>query len=269
MVCCFWVVTLGRSQLHMRGDAMPQLPGPERPFHWSLFTAGLFFFPGAFLPLFGGQPAMSKVRVSLYTDFQHEPPAIVSHAIQDELDLIMTPIGLSFDWRSLAHVKEKEVSISLVVIHFKGTCDAVDLTLYPAYQFIAGRTFLAGGEIIPFSDIYCNAIRASLASALASLSPKTRDMVFGRAVGRVIAHELYHIYANTKRHGGKGLSEPRFSAHELMAGEFRFQKKDSERLRARVLPLLVQTHGFPGNTPANPAEGTLPSAQTSEAVGTR
>lgn len=248
---------------------MAQLPGPAKPFRWSLFNVWFFSILGMFLPLFGGQPTTSSVRVSLYTDFEREPPAIVFHALQDELDLIMSPVGLSFDWRSLAHVKEKEVSISLVVIHFKGNCDAVDLTVYPSYPFILGRAFRTDGRIIPFSDIYCNAIRASLASTMVSLSPENRDVVFGRAVGRVIAHELYHIYANTKRHGGRGLSEPRFSVRELMAVEFRFQKKDTERLRARVLPLLVQTHGFPGNTPASPAERTLPGVQTSEAVGTR
>jgi mono/diheme cytochrome c family protein len=106
-----------------------------------------------------------------------------------------------------------------------------------------GQTHIAEGVIIPFSDIYCDAIRAMLASGLIPLEPKDRDLVFGRAVGRVLAHELYHVFAKTKRHGSRGLAERAYSAEDLIAEEFRFDNGQVRKLRSTLLPNFLQLAG--------------------------
>jgi hypothetical protein len=97
-----------------------------------------------------------------------------------------------------------------------------------------GRTHVSDGTVIPFSDVYCSAIRAFLAPALTSTEPNRRNFVFGRAIGRVLAHELYHVLAKTKHHGSGGLGEAAYSSQELAADEFDFQDKEVQRIRVTL-----------------------------------
>jgi hypothetical protein len=139
--------------------------------------------------------------IALYTDYQHETSVTIQQTIHDEVDSIISPTGLTLEWQALGDRKGDEVSAGLVFVRFKGACDVADLTPYSAYPFTLGSTVINDGEILPYADIYCNAVRAFLSPQLLPLCPKERAVAFGRAVGRVVAHELYHIFAHTKQHG--------------------------------------------------------------------
>ena len=191
------------------------------------------------VPLCGTHPDAARLRVGLYADFQHESSAPVRLAIQDELASILIPIGPTPDWRSLAESRGMERWTTLAVVHFKGHCDLSDLSIYPPYPWIMGRTHVSEGAVIPFSEIYCSAIRAFLAPTLASTEPNRRGFLFGRAIGRVLAHELYHILARTRQHGSGGLGEAFYTPQELAADDFDFQDKEVRRIRVTLGPMLA------------------------------
>jgi hypothetical protein len=56
----------------------------------------------------------------------------------------------------------------------------------------------------------------------------------GRALGRVAAHELYHVLGNTQSHGEAGLAKPSFGTVDLLhpAG---FAAADRRRMAEEVL----------------------------------
>jgi hypothetical protein len=58
-----------------------------------------------------------------------------------------------------------------------------------------------------------------------------RDEAFGRALGRVVAHELYHVLARTLRHGVVGVAKACYSPVELTAVRFQFEPREVELLR--------------------------------------
>lgn len=186
----------------------------------------------------------------LYADYQQEIPVTIRQTIHDEVDSIISPTGLTLEWQSLADRRGDEVSVGVVFVRFKGACDVTDLSLYAAYPFALGSTVINDEEILPFANVYCNAVRAFLAPQLLSLGPKDRAVAFGRAVGRVVAHELYHILAHTKHHGSGGLAERAWKQQELMAVEFRFNQGDMQKLRSRLLPALLQVNGLFGKSVA-------------------
>ena len=80
-------------------------------------------------PAYGEEHRQAPVAVpiSLYTQFQQEPPQAVADALHDELESIMGPIGLRFEWRALTPGRSNEVSVELAVVTFKGRCDAANL----------------------------------------------------------------------------------------------------------------------------------------------
>ena len=191
-------------------------------------AATLLLALGVF-PAFGGSRA---APIRLYIHFQQDPPDAVLESIQEELSDIMVPAGMEFEWRSLSKTLGNEVSVELAVIHFKGTCDAADLSPTEAYPGPLGWTHMSDGEILPFSDINCDGIRLFLQRDLLRAPEPNRAALFGHAIARVLAHELYHILAKTTKHGAWGVGKPAYSVQELLANKFQFDKKQCDLLRA-------------------------------------
>ncbi len=184
----------------------------------------------AIQPGFAGGPPPA-VRVALYVQFDQTPPAAVMDSLRTELDSIMTPVGLQFVWRPLAD-SSAEPTAALAVVSFKGTCNAASLPPRRANPGALGWTHMSDGVIIPFTDLDCGGLRAFLGEQLLALPRGDRDCALGRALGRVLAHELYHIFANTTRHAAGGIGKPAYSVEDLLSADFRFAKREALAMRS-------------------------------------
>jgi len=188
------------------------------------------------IPAFGGS---RTAPIRLYTQFQHQPPDAVLEAIQEELQNVMMPAGIDFEWRSLANSMGNEVSVELAVIHFKGTCALTDLAPTEIYPGPLGWTHMSDGEILPFSDINCDGIRGFIQRGLLQLPEAVRETAYGRAIARVLAHELYHILAKTTKHAAWGIGKPAYTVQELLSTRFEFEKKQCDTLKAHQARLAL------------------------------
>jgi len=191
------------------------------------------------LPAFGGWRDNPNAPVTLYTEFQQQPPDSVLDAIQDELDLIMAPAGLHFGWFPLSQAGSR-VSAQLAVVHFKGECDAEELTPDGGYPGPLGWTHISDGEILPFIDVNCAGVRIFVQRDLLAMPAATREGAFGRAIARILAHELYHLLANTRSHAGKGVARAYYSVTDLLAQTLQFGRKESDALRSKTAHLSLQ-----------------------------
>jgi len=184
----------------------------------------------AALPVCAGQPGAKLVPIALYTQFHSQPPAAVIQSLKAEVDSIMAPMGLSFLWLNLSASDGKQVSVELAVIDFKGRCDVAGLAAHDSNPGALGWTHMSDGTILPFADVDCSAVRSFVQRELLAARPEDREQIFGRALGRVLAHELYHIFANTTRHGSEGVARESYSVQDLLAADFQFQEKESSAL---------------------------------------
>jgi hypothetical protein len=197
------------------------------------------------LPLWSGERE-SPATIALYIDFEQDPSAVVLEALQQEAEAIMAPMDTEFEWRSLKSVSGAEVSRQLAVVKFLGRCESsgVDVS-HRAKAGALGWTHMTDGTILPFADIDCDGIRQFMQTGLASVDWKDRGEAYGKAVGRVLAHELYHIFANTGRHSSNGVGKAVYSVRDLLSREFHFEEHESEALRSnRIHPLetVDETH---------------------------
>ncbi len=181
--------------------------------------------------------------VFLYTQFEQEPPPAVMDALHHELQTIMTPIGLRFEWRELASPRINEASVELAVVNFKGRCDAADLLGIQNTPGALGWTHVSDGIILPFSVVDCDRIRDFIQRQLLAVAPKNREAALGRAIARVLAHELYHIFANTSRHGSCGIARASYTVQELLAPEFQFERRETEVLRGSKAYTALENAG--------------------------
>ena len=191
---------------------------------WFCLLAGV-------VPSYSETPVATFAPITVYTQFEQAPPGGVLEALQEEVESIMAPIGLHFQWRDLGKAPGHEVSAELAVVRFKGRCDAAGLTTRSRFDGALGWTHVSDGQILPFADISCDRVRQFTQSGLMAVHPDDRAAKFGRALGRVLAHELYHIFANTMRHGSIGVAKESYNMQDLLADDFLFQAKESRMLQ--------------------------------------
>ncbi|MCX6632516.1 MAG: hypothetical protein NTW28_33345 [Candidatus Solibacter sp.] len=203
-----------------------------------------------FCLLAGVFPGWSETRgatfapIALYTQFQQAPPEGVLQALQDEVEWIMAPIGLRFEWRDLGRTGGHEVSAELAVVAFKGRCDVAGLMTHSRFEGALGWTHVSDGQILPFTDVSCDRVRDFVQAGLMAIRAEDREEKYGRALGRVLAHELYHIFANTMRHGSMGVAKESYNVQDLLTDDFQFQAKESRMLQtSRPKPAAESTAG--------------------------
>ena len=202
-----------------------------------------------FCLLAGVFPGWSETRgatfapITLYTQFEQAPPGGVLEALQDEVASIMAPIGIRFEWRDLGKTGGHEVSAELAVVTFKGRCDAAGLLTRSKFEGALGWTHVSDGQILPFTDVSCDRVREFVQTGLLAFRVEDREVKYGRALGRVLAHELYHIFANTLRHGS-GVAKESYSVQDLLADDFQFEAKETRMLQtSRPKPAAEGTAG--------------------------
>jgi hypothetical protein len=94
-------------------------------------------------------------------------------------------------------------------------------------------TYLTEGHVLPFSEIDCDRVRRLVQPRLTAKNPLDTARLYGRALGRVLGHELYHILASTTRHARSGLAKPLLNPRELTEERLDFEHREIEMIRAR------------------------------------
>jgi len=202
----------------------------------------------------GGSPRIQQLApVTLFTQFQQPPQQAVIEALQAEAENILAPAGFRLDWHDITAASTVGTVTELAVVTFRGRCGANEgVPRIPSPQLVLGFTSVTDGAILPFITVDCDRARGFLANALFRLADSERRRIFGRALGRILAHELYHVFANTMRHGPTGVAKNAYSVSDLMGEEFSFEEREFEMLRAARPPTAP-----PGVTPPTAAaDGT-------------
>ena len=183
--------------------------------------------------------SLNAAQITLYTSFEQAPPDALVSELQLEVESIMEPAGLQFEWRTLGPDSANHVSVELVVVTFKGSCELGP----PPLHYVdgpLGRTHTSDGEVLPFVEVDCNRLRGFLNTSLAAYEPGLREHVFGRAAARVLAHELFHVLLRTRKHGALGVAKPCHTVHDLLADTFRFEPREQQMLRRTRTRLLSE-----------------------------
>ena len=187
------------------------------------------------LPAAGAEPKIAPFH--LYAAFQHVPADSVLSALRGELDSLMAPIGWEIAWTSVQDATRARPA-ALATVQFKGDCGVNSAAQKLVFQRPLGESYVDKGEMLPFSTVYCDAIHSFLASPLKSSDRRNADYLFGRALGRVVAHELYHVLTGERRHAGQGLAQEHLTPEELLSSTLRFQSEEVHKLRLKLVPIL-------------------------------
>src|SRR5260370_35455724 len=139
---------------------------------------------------------------------------------------ILKESGVSLNWR--LGEPAQGVNGLLVVVKLAGRCDMDGPSAIPE-RGLLGWSHEVNGVVLPFSGLACDNIRGAVQSALLPGNQLRGNFLLGRAMGRVLAHELYHMVADTAGHGQDGVGQPTLSARGLTSGRPEFRPSVIDR----------------------------------------
>jgi hypothetical protein len=181
--------------------------------------------------------AGSAASIGVFMDFDSAPAPALVKIMQEEVTGLLRNSGVSLNWRILRENHGDQPFARLVVLKFTGSCRAPWSTP-PLGDFgTAGEVNALGssqvqrGEVLPYGQVSCDAIRQTLAYLAAGSTHAARQKALGLAMGRVVAHELYHMLANRTKHAALGLAKAAHSVEDLFSpNDLGFTEADSRAI---------------------------------------
>jgi hypothetical protein len=162
---------------------------------------------------------------------QPQPPA---DEMKREVEALMEGAGYSVSWRSPGDFGQDEGGAAVIVSEFQGICEAPragTILAPPDAGAILASTAVSDGEVLPFIAVDCATVTRLLAPALPNEGSARRTFLYGRALGRVVAHELFHALTGTREHDQGGIAKHSFRASDILAEHFEFELASLKRFR--------------------------------------
>jgi hypothetical protein len=187
--------------------------------------------------------------IGVFFEFQDRPAQLTIDAMESEVQSIMRPIGLTFAWRELGGPQGQGDFADLIVVKFKGSCSGVlppfgtadrDTEAIPL-----ASTQVSNGYVLHFTEVGCDALRHYLSADAAQLNDAGRSRLYGRALGRIVSHEMWHIFAGTEKHASGGVARACHSREELVQPVFVFKPKEEKILHEYAMRSLLSKEANP------------------------
>jgi len=176
-------------------------------------------------------PAGSEVEVYLKGDIG--APDVLGE-MNRELASLMQRAGFRIVWRHANDQSSSNGAAHLIMVELRGTCavsSAHDSLVPLASGLALASSSVVDGRVLPFSWLDCDALNRFLAPALLNLLDEDQDYIYGRSMARLLAHEFYHVLAQTDDHTQAGISKARFSTADLLSEHFDFETAALDKLR--------------------------------------
>lgn len=181
----------------------------------------------------GATVAPHAIPASLTVVFQFDGPHSEKsfQEMKQELGGILKDSGIQIDWRERDQVSSSESFSNLVVVKFRGVCKIDTAADGDAQPGPLAFTHTSDGAILPFSEVECDRVRSTLLRATPRQTNGHSEVVFGRALARVLAHELYHVLAGTPSHSRQGLTQRALSGSQLASDQLELDAAELDRMR--------------------------------------
>jgi hypothetical protein len=186
-----------------------------------------------------GAESNASPTVTVFLQFQGETSSRSVDALQTEVTRLLKPARLELEYRLGSELGPDDTPTDIIVVKFTGKCRPAMVTPILDERGPLAFTHISNGEILPFAEVACDRVRTSLASMGGTVHAHHGDRVLGRALGRVVAHEIYHILTKTTHHGKSGVARQGMSSNDLAAETLIFEEDDIRKVHEQTVAPLT------------------------------
>jgi hypothetical protein len=176
--------------------------------------------------LMAGAAAAAEPRLVVVLAFEEEASDTVLSAMQGEVDRIFARARADVDVLVLRGSLEVRHADRIIHMDVKGTCTSAFLRRRRTPATLAAM-FGVDRELQPIGSLDCRALSAYIGTVTPT--------VYGRALGRVLAHEIYHYITQRREHSERGLFAPALSDISLTGSELSFTDNDLNTLNGSLV----------------------------------
>ncbi len=176
--------------------------------------------------------SVAQPDLGIFLHFDSRPSPTFVKNMEHELSAVFPVFRLH--WVSPGQTGTLYTYRRVVIVTFHGSCTAAEPVrsgFAEAKAIKLAETQITDGAILPFSEINCDRLRDFLETA--DPSEMGRESRLGRATGRVLAHELYHVLLQTREHSKKGIGKAVQAPAALLSRSLRFEEGELELISSR------------------------------------
>jgi hypothetical protein len=163
-------------------------------------------------------------------------PSALAAAFEEEAGVLLRPAGAEVAFHLMPGQVEVDASPIIVSVHLHGDCVDWSTAPLPSGEFRLAHVTRVDADIQPFVHIDCGAVAGYLAETLHFERGVRANRIWGRALARVLAHELYHFLIGTAHHQAQtGLFSRIMSRHTLTCTRPHFTSNQIQALRGALL----------------------------------
>ncbi|HYW44967.1 MAG TPA: hypothetical protein VE959_19050 [Bryobacteraceae bacterium] len=180
--------------------------------------------------LFASLASAEGITIVLDFDGPHSEQAVAE--MKREFEGIVKDAPITVDWRTRQEAQHEALA-NLVVVRFKGKCILDPVPYLYDERGPMAFTYSTSGVVQPFSEVACEQVTTAVRSAMFGGDFAKADLLLGRALGRVLAHEVVHMLSGSGDHGREGVARKSLTGNQLIAPELKLAPEDLDRLHAR------------------------------------
>lgn len=185
--------------------------------------------------LVGAAYGESEAPVALILDAATPLPTLVSTALHQEVEAIFRETGYSFNWVNRGEMRAEDSYPDLVLIRLKSACGSNPLPLATASMKGSALAWahISEGDMLPFIEVDCARLSRMLRASGFGESEHSQRQMLGKALGRVLAHELYHVLTGSNQHSHAGVAQAVLSPALLTSSTLTFTARELALLSRR------------------------------------
>jgi hypothetical protein len=154
-------------------------------------------------------------------------------AMRVELDRLFSRTPIRLDLKNRSELPLGAEVPDLVLVRFRGECSIRHEPVFLDERGPLAFTHVSDGTVLPFSEVLCEKVRKAAKSGMAGGDFAKADKLMGRALARVVAHELFHILSGDCGHSHHGVFKKGLTGKQLIDENLDFAGHDLSRLRPR------------------------------------
>jgi len=155
--------------------------------------------------------------------------------MKQEFAGIMKDSGLNVEWLSPEKANDSAFD-NLVVVRFMGKCIFEPVGYLYDERGPLAFTSTSNGDVLPFSEVACDQVTSTMRTAMIGSDYSNADALLGRALARVVAHEVIHMLTKSGEHGHGGIARSAFSGRQLIDKTLPLLPEDLKRIQAAARP---------------------------------